>query len=72
MPGNGQGFETAKSGDIEVYRFASGEVGYFMPAPNGKGVLFQRIDGNGKPSGTPVGAYSKDYFITQNSKKGRK
>ena len=44
----------------------------FQVGVRGMQVLFQRIDGNGKPSGTPVGAYSKDYFITQNSKKGRK
>lgn len=75
-PGNGQAFEVERTGDIEVYRFAkgkdgNGDIGYFIP--DGKGVKFQRIDGNGMPSGTPISADSKEAFIARRiNYKGRK
>lgn len=67
-PSGGKGFTSKKSGDMEVYRFADGEVGFFEKDPESAGMLFRRVDGRGQPKGTPIMVKDRETFIRIHSK----
>lgn len=67
-PTGGKGFTTKKSGDMEIYRFADGEVGFFEKNPDGSGMMFRRVDGRGQPKGTPIMVKDRETFIRIHSK----